>query len=294
MKELAVAQRFLLAADRLSQAEVVRAMEALNQEIFRLSSILADRIQVEERKLQPPDRLEMFRKRILTLGPAFLEVVEAKHLKDSLAIQLGWQATLVWWCYEVIEAWVVEDLGIREVNGELKEIYRGIKATNDQAVAGRWRSLAHGVLDEIPSEISEGLSGDLIRPLAALPVLCGYIFNKEPYQELCKAFEQRIGRLTDKCLKFRKMIGEGITSTDIRPYFVRSGDNYNPDYAELECEDEKDGSPKEQAGVIACSLGLGLYCTRTTPSADNQFVEHREPILKPKIILLETLKEIIA
>ncbi|KXN86014.1 hypothetical protein AN958_10571 [Leucoagaricus sp. SymC.cos] len=293
-KELAVAQRFLSTADSLSQAEVVRAMETLNEEIFQLTSILADRIQVEKKKLQPSERLEMFRSRIPSLGLAFLEVVEAKDLEDNLAIQIGWQATLAYWCSEVIGAWVVADLGREEVNGEMKEIYKGIKAKNDQAVAGRWRAIAHGVSEEISSEVRENLPLDAIRALVALPVLCGYISDRKSHDELCNAFQQRMGPLIDKCLKFRKMVGEGITSTDIRPYFLRSGEEYLSKYAELEYEDDKDGSPKEKKDVIACSLGLGLYCTRTTPGANNQFVEHREPILKPKVVLKETLKEIIA
>jgi hypothetical protein len=38
-KELAVVQRFLSTANSLSQAEVVRALEALNKKIFWLTSI---------------------------------------------------------------------------------------------------------------------------------------------------------------------------------------------------------------------------------------------------------------
>jgi hypothetical protein len=137
------------------------------------------------------------------------------------------------------------------------------------------------------------LPEDLIRALSALPVLCGYIRSQKIYTELGNAFEQRIGPLLDKCLKFRKMIGEGITSTNIRPYFLNSGEEYDPSSAELEYEDDESAS-KEKRGVVACSLGLGLYLTRTSRGDDGRFTESREQILKPKVILQETLKEIIA
>jgi len=120
-KELAVAQRFLSTADSLSQAEVVRAMEALNEEIFQLTSIVADKVQVTERHFQEPERWEMFRQRVLSVGPLaeFLQVVEHQHLEDSLAIQIGWQAILVQWCSAIIQAWFPADLQLSKVFNEL-------------------------------------------------------------------------------------------------------------------------------------------------------------------------------
>ena len=129
------------------------------------------------------------------------------------------------------------------------------------------------------------ISNTVIRALAALPVLCGYIALQQVHSELATEFERRIGPLLDKCLKLRKMIGEDITSVDIRPYFVSSGDAYNPLLTDLEYENEQ-----ERRGIVACPLGLGLYLT----TKDSKFVEGRERVLKPKVILQETLKEIIA
>lgn len=81
---------------------------------------------------------------------------------------------------------------------------------------------------------------------------------------------------------------------DVRPYLFKSGDKYNPKYVVLEYEDEKNGTPEGKQGVVACSLGLGLYCARSVKGEDGKFREgSRDPILKPKVILQETLKEII-
>lgn len=121
--ELAVAQRFLSTADSLSQAEVVRAMEALNEEIFQLTSIVADMVQVEERKLQSEERQRMFRERIPSLGPAFLDVVLPKRLEDPLAIQIGWQALLSTWSCGVIQSWVLEN---GELSRNLQDMYEAI------------------------------------------------------------------------------------------------------------------------------------------------------------------------
>jgi len=129
-KELAVAQKFLSTADSLSQAEVVRAMEALNEEIFQLTSIVADKVQVTERHLQEPERREMFRERVLSVGPLaeFLQVVEHQHLEDSLAIQIGWQAILVHWCSAIIQAWFPADL---QLNKDFNELYINVTSQSE-------------------------------------------------------------------------------------------------------------------------------------------------------------------
>ena len=142
-----------------------------------------------------------------------------------------------------------------------------------------------GGSNDVPSDTRVKISNTVIRALAALPVLCGYIALQQVHSELATEFERRIGPLLDKCLKLRKMIGEDITSVDIRPYFVSSGDAYNPLLTDLEYENEQ-----ERRGIVACPLGLGLYLT----TKDSKFVEGRERVLKPKVILQETLKEIIA
>jgi len=131
------------------------------------------------------------------------------------------------------------------------------------------------------------ISSTVIRALVALPVLCGYIALQRIHTELATEFERRIGPLLDKCLKLREMIGEGITSVDIRPYVVNPGDTYDPSLTDLEYENE-DGAEQERRGIVACSLGLGLYLTTS------KLIEGRERVLKSKVILQETLKEIIA
>jgi len=129
-KELAVAQKFLSTADSLSQAEVIRAMEALNEEIFQLTSIVADKVQVTERHFQEPERREMFRQRVLSVGPltGFLQVVEHQHLEDSLAIQIGWQAILVQWCSAIIQAWFPADL---QLSKDFNEVYINVTSQSE-------------------------------------------------------------------------------------------------------------------------------------------------------------------
>jgi hypothetical protein len=125
-KELAVAQKFLSTADSLSQTDVVRAAEDLNEEIFQLTSILADEIQLEGKKLHAEQNQARFRGKIPALGPAFLDGIIPLELDDPLAIQIGWQAILANWCCEIIEAWVLRDIGRQGLNKIIGGVYRGV------------------------------------------------------------------------------------------------------------------------------------------------------------------------
>ncbi|KAJ3568181.1 hypothetical protein NP233_g5881 [Leucocoprinus birnbaumii] len=185
-EELAVAQRFLSTADSLSQAEVVRAMEALNEEIFQLTSIAADKIQIQDQQYPTEE----------------------------------------------------------ELDAEVDPRYRRIWSQNDQAVAGRWRSITSQSTDDPPPEVQERLLDKCVRALTALPVLCGYIHDQKSYEELLNDFYERLKPLLEKCLRFRRTLKEEIVSMDVRPFFVDSGETHNPSRSDLEYEDGD--QPKEE------------------------------------------------
>ncbi|KAF5356747.1 hypothetical protein D9756_006682 [Leucocoprinus leucothites] len=291
-EELAVAQRFLSTADSLSQAEVVRAMEALNEEILQLTSIAADKVQVEKRQLPPDSERAKLRSQIpeWVLGPAFTDEVTLRKLDDVLAIQIGWQAIIVSQCSGLIHSWNFEDENISE---DMDTMYKRIWSQNDQAVAGTWRSLTLGSTNDPSTKTWGDEAWITIKEMTALPVLCGYISDEESYRELVKMFFQRITPLLDKCLKFRRTVREGITSMEIRPYFIESGKPHNPLLANLEYEDAKEDQLQEKKGIVACSLSMGLYSVRTSRAAEGKVSRIRNVVLKPKVILQETLKEII-
>lgn len=309
--ELNIGQRFLSTADGLSRTEVVRAMESLNEEIFQLTSIVADQLPVEERML-PESR---FRNRVLERSPwlksmdPYFKVIMSTTLDDPLAIQIGWQAILVQICLATIRAWEVEDLFYRagELNTTLQAMYQGIQSESKQAnksswfiyqpltvrykdnraVSGRWRSMVYGVTNDISSEVRGKILDHIVQNLTDLPYVCGYIFTPELFNKIFTSFRERIDPLFDKCLQVRKMVGKDITSTDIQSYYFPPGENYDSTLpADLEHEVEKEGLQKDRKGTIVCSVSLGLYCI-------HELGGDKEPILKPKVILHNTFKEII-
>jgi len=290
-KRLTVSQKFLSTADSLSQGEVVQAMEALNEEIFQLTSIMGDNIQMEEKIAPQEKQIKIFGNRLAPFlkRDFVMELIAPKQLEDTLALQIGWQAILVRWCSDVIRRWALGDN--EEVNEEIVRIYKGIAAQNGQAVAGRWRTIAHGAMHNASPVDSALLVDFVIKGLVALPVLCGYVRSKEEDAELSKAFQPRIGSLLEKCLNFRKMVGEGFTSVDVEPYLCESGKQYNPLFADLEYESKESA---ENQGVIACTVCLGLLGTRRSKDEKGVVVEKQEPMLKPKVVLQKTLVEIIS
>jgi hypothetical protein len=148
------------------------------------------------------------------------------------------------------------------------------------------------VAGDTSSDIRKELIHMVIPTLLALPALCGYVSSKKQHQDLGNAFLQRIKHLLDKCLKLRKTVGEELTSADIQPYLIASGNGYDPVCADLEYEDERNATAGNEGKTVACSLGVGLYCIRQKQSSGGRFLEEREPILKPKVVLQRTLMEI--
>lgn len=151
--------------------------------------------------------------------------------------------------------------------------------------------MIYGATNDISSEVQDTILLCIVGILVDLPHFCGYIFTQEVYDKIHISFRERIHPLFDKCLQVRKMVGKDITSTDIRPYLFEPGRKYHSDLpADLEHEDEKEWSLKDQDEIIACSVSLGLYCILESGGD----IQSKEPIMKPKVILQRTLKEIIS
>jgi hypothetical protein len=133
--ELDIAQRFLCTADGLSQTEVVRATESLNEEIFQLTSIVADQLPVKGRNLPDVDfrRLILERSILLKMMDPYSKIIIPLSLDDPLAIQIGWQTILVRVCFDIITAWEIEDFfcGRADLNSALQATYQGIQSESE-------------------------------------------------------------------------------------------------------------------------------------------------------------------
>jgi len=124
--ELAVSQRFLSTADSLSEAEIIRDMEALNEEIFQLAAIAADKIHLHEQCYLTDEESAKYRERIdHILSPEFMELVVSKKLQDTLAIQMGWQAILTRLCSSIIRKW---DFKNSYAGEDIRRMYKHIRS----------------------------------------------------------------------------------------------------------------------------------------------------------------------
>jgi len=132
-----------------------------------------------------------------------------------------------------------------------------------------------------------------IQKALALATLCGYISQEESYNELSKVFHYRITPVLDKCFIFRRNVKEGVVSKEISPFFIEPGDQFNPLRADLEYEDEGVDQSMNEERLVACSLSVGLFCTLKSRDMNGKAVQTREVILKPKVILQETLRLMI-
>lgn len=142
-KELELAQKFLSTADSLSQADAVREMERLNEEILQLTSIMAyEYLQIGEKKL-PTKKGQGFLLRrsplIRKLGGS-LDLIMAENLVDTSAIQIGWQSILVHWCCNLIQEWVLEHMDF-DFDSCFLNMYQYISSKSKSRFLPRYRKL---------------------------------------------------------------------------------------------------------------------------------------------------------
>lgn len=94
----------------------------------------------------------------------------------------------------------------------------------DQAVAGRWRSLARAHLRYSTFEWTKQIS-----------VFISCVMNTAGWTcptEGLKQFETRLGSIFKALQDLRKATGEDVTSSDLEVYTVRAGENFDHQYME--------------------------------------------------------------
>ncbi|PPR01397.1 hypothetical protein CVT24_006236 [Panaeolus cyanescens] len=127
------AEEFFATEDKLTCGNVVRMVEMLNEEIFQASAYMAGLVEdVPKEEMKrftwnqciSPGALGLVEKRI---GPALMAFIESKgpeNRRDPLALQLAFQAILVWW-----SAYMVNDFCDESMGHQMATLYKAIRKT---------------------------------------------------------------------------------------------------------------------------------------------------------------------
>ncbi|KAH6873585.1 hypothetical protein BKA70DRAFT_1129962 [Coprinopsis sp. MPI-PUGE-AT-0042] len=285
-------------ADNLSVSDVVQKVSALNEEIFQAGALLVDTL-VYEPPAESVEENTLRRQAIITstrdtvykiLGTYLTDLLATESMKlqegsaNQLLVQIVLLIALTRWCGSVCRGWFPED---KETNAFLEELYNGIRMTEDQAVAGRWRSLTRAHLSISTAEWTK----DVMRTINCIMRLAGW--TTQTPDDLTQ-FEKRLPSLFKALRDARKATGEDVTFADLEVFAAHRGEEYQPGLMEDSYGDDRagvstgDGEKEKVAGP--CGLGLKKVNIVKTPTGLERRLEY---LSLPKVVLCKTVKEAI-
>ncbi|KAJ2921298.1 hypothetical protein H1R20_g15795, partial [Candolleomyces eurysporus] len=322
-KELKGAQVFLTKADTLSVTDVVQKVNALNEEIFQMAAFLGEVLVYEV--LEPDANRQEHRQAAInstyesarhTLGDtlastlAHESVNEPKEQSNPLLVQIVMQIALTNWCGNFGRRWtsyqrVDNESATEAKEGQTKEsgsksgiskqldhdrfiaeLYDNIRDHEDQAVAGRWRSLTKA---HLPFSTT-GWDHSLMLAICSIMSVAGWATRST---EEVAQIEKRLSSIFKPLLDLRKATGEDVTSADLEISFIQPGQSFDPAYMEDEYADGRSSSKSKKSApeAVISTSGLGLQRLVVKRPKAGGVQRQLEILSMPKVVLEKTIKE---
>ncbi|KDR69800.1 hypothetical protein GALMADRAFT_214887 [Galerina marginata CBS 339.88] len=288
-------QTFLTTADLYSGAEIIKMVESLNAEIFQIAAFIAELLEettmiatqeehsANVRKYQ--NYLDFTRRHYI--GKVLYAHLANKSIKirlDPLPMQLAIQAILCVWCVSKTRPFWSDPLG-----KDLQSMYKGIRASEIQAVSGRWRAITSAQLRSSPSDM-----GPVLDIIVTLLYLCGWSASSDDAKKSISTMQNKLQGLEKLQIQLKTATKEEITTADMEIYIHPPGDPFEDHMEDTYAENVGDpiGGKDRQ---LLCSVGMGLRKAVTKRSDSGQLKEQVDVLLKAKValasVLLDTTSE---
>ncbi|KAK2464378.1 hypothetical protein APHAL10511_003525 [Amanita phalloides] len=269
-------------ADGASGADVIGAVQHLNEEIFQFAALLADEYQElreECRKLSWEDTT--MRDMENTFGYTIAKFVSrAKKKGEHSWIEHALQTCIISCCMGSLTSLNPPYKGFKS---SVDDLYNAIRSAEDQGVSGKWRSLAcrHGL------KRAKEKAKLLGRAISFLCEALGWA-PWHPQSQHIDALESIIS----KTISLREMIYTEVLSGDIVVTFPEPGTPFDP--GTMQINDSRNEHAKPTTGEpIICTTDMGLtkYVMEKSHSSDGKLKnrDHKTVILKAKVALRDSL-----
>ncbi|KAF9045119.1 hypothetical protein BJ165DRAFT_1611307 [Panaeolus papilionaceus] len=290
--ELKDAKTFLTMEDKFSAADVLKMVEALNAEIFQASAYLAGLVKdvpkKQMKRVKWPQCIsqEAYKTIQKRVGPALMDFIEEKgpdNRRDPLALQLAFQAILVWWA-----TYMVNNFADGPVGSEIGLLYKYIRETEPQAVSARWRAITSEKMGKL---MMPTFTNFITYAIGGILKMGGATFPQGGRNAL--AVQESILQI-EKAWKQIKATGkEGIISCEIDLVYSDPGSPFNPATMEDSYQDVGMYSPSDMVDVtVLCPVAVGLKRSWAKRSDGGQFSLQHEILLKPKVVLSSVFNHI--
>ncbi|PPQ74253.1 hypothetical protein CVT24_001154 [Panaeolus cyanescens] len=289
--DLKGAKTFLTMEDKFSGADVLKMVEGLNAEIFQASAYIAGLVEdVPKEQMKrftwkqcmSQDAFNLVQKRV---GPALMDFIEEKgpeNRRDPLALQLAFQAFLVWW-----SAYMVNSFADGPTGHELGILYKAIRETETQAVSARWRAITSEKMTKMSKAtftnfIGYSIAGILKMGGATLPQ------SGKSYH----AIQDSIMVIEKVWKQIRAAVKEGIISCDVELTFSDPGADFDPATMDDSYKEESPSLDLNGVETVLCPVAIGVKRTTMKRGDDGNTKPQDELLLKPKVVLSSVFSHI--
>ncbi|PPR01395.1 hypothetical protein CVT24_006234 [Panaeolus cyanescens] len=300
------AKSSLTVEDKFSVADVVKMVESLNGEIFRVSAYIAGLVEdfpkehmkrVTWKQCLSQEAFSLVQKRV---GPALTRFIEEKgteNQRDPLALQLAVQALFVWWSAHMVNSFgdgpTGVDMGIlyqaiREtgqfVSSLQDKITNSFYAEETQAVSARWRAITSKKIMKLSkptftSFISYSIVGILKMAGAKIP----------PSGKHQLAIQNSIMAIAEIWKQIKEAVKEGVMSCDIDLALTFPGAEF--DAVEMDVFSKTDSATHNLGpNTVLCPVTIGVKKSSVQQNdggGANLITE--EMLLKGKVVLSSEL-----
>ncbi|KAJ2917959.1 hypothetical protein MD484_g2422, partial [Candolleomyces efflorescens] len=255
-------------SDTLSVPDVVKIVEALNEEIHKVAVFLGQ-VLVYGANRSGTDRQEEAGRILMSERLATVLVEEltrrARRPQDAInprLVQIVMQVAVTCWCYHAGLKWTSFDNTAQtdpqeEAQGQtqgtsstwdywksdsedhdwfIAEMYDRIRDQEDQAVVGRWRSITKS---HIPFSTG-GWWNSLTRTLVSIMKAAGWVALPD---DGGRHLQQRLAPIFQLLVELRRAMGEVVTAVDLELVGINSGEPFDQISMQAACSDGRNESP---------------------------------------------------
>ncbi|KAF8959253.1 hypothetical protein BDZ97DRAFT_1667426 [Flammula alnicola] len=283
-------QTFLTTADVYSGAEIIAMVESLNAEIFQASAFMAELIEDETMVASALERSKNLErcKQVLEgqvrrqIGNDLFAHFEHKYADvraEPLPLQLALQCLLSAWCTHKTRSFALSHFG-----DNLEKLYRQIRESEAQAIAGRWRAITSAQMSSFDTQAPASFAVDM---LLSLLCLCGWSMTSQQSKKAVLSVQQMVFTIEKMWVQLKKATKEGITTADMEVFVIPTGSLFGEGMEDTYA-DNSSGVVVDSGGQgkrILCTVGMGLRRTTIKRVEGGPSANKYEVLLKPKVAL---------
>ncbi|TEB26926.1 hypothetical protein FA13DRAFT_1795174 [Coprinellus micaceus] len=285
-EELTTVQAFTTTADQFSISDVTRMVEQLNEDIYQVAAQLSDTILMNRQAKQGPDipGLANARKSVAEIyGDTLVEKLTLHIAQDDpLLFECLVQNVLALRCYRLIRS---INPTSSTINNTLNNVWEKLVVSHGPTIAKKWLAMTSSQMDFGRVEVA-----DVSETLFSMMEVCGWQATDCPGSKTPALLFERISEIDVAALEIRKMMVEGILSTEMEPTMYKPNQRYSPAHMQDAHDFGRSPSGECFSDIALLTTGLGVQLvTRNNSPPDIAKPKLRDTIMKAKVLLSSTL-----